>query len=87
MLEYTPVQLQDATSGVDHSMNEQDEDESSNSQRDSSSFWLAIKTARSMAQVRSVLYRFDVPEEEFANRFPSLAKLVQGLPDESATPT
>ncbi|WP_314223317.1 hypothetical protein [Streptomyces zaehneri] len=81
------MQLQDATSGVNYSMNEQNEDESSNSQRDSSSFWLAMKTARSMAEVRSVLHCFDVSEEEFSNRLPSLAKLVQGLPDESAPPT
>ncbi|MEV5850331.1 hypothetical protein AB0M32_51095 [Streptomyces sp. NPDC051985] len=87
MLEYTPVQLQAATLGVDHSMNEQDDDESLDSQRDSSSFWLDMKMASSMAEVRGILHRFDVPEEEFSNRFPSLAKLVQGLPDEAAPPT
>lgn len=84
MLEYTPVQLQDATLGVDHSMNEQDDDESLDSQRDSSSFRLDMEMASSMAEVRGILHRFDVPEEEFANRFPSLAKLVQGLQDETA---
>ncbi|MBK3632847.1 hypothetical protein JHN52_07740 [Streptomyces sp. MBT97] len=87
MLDFTPVQLRDATSGVDHSMNEQEDDGSANSQRDLSSFWLTMSTARSMAEVRSTIDRFDVPEGEFADRFPSLAKLVQGLPDESAPST
>ncbi|MEU9455289.1 hypothetical protein [Streptomyces sp. NPDC048277] len=86
MLEYTPVQLQDATLGVDHSMNEQEDDESLDSQRDSSSFWLDMNLASSMAEVRGILHRFDEPEEEFNNRFPSLAKLVQSLPDETAPP-
>ncbi|MEU5767512.1 hypothetical protein ABZ782_16480 [Streptomyces asoensis] len=72
---------------MDHSMNEQEDDGSATSQRDSSSFWLTMSTARSMAEVRSILSRFDVPEDEFADRFPSLAKLAQGLPDESAHST
>ncbi|MEU2776162.1 hypothetical protein ABZ646_25330 [Streptomyces sp. NPDC007162] len=67
-------------------MNEQDDDESLDSQRDSSSFWLEIMMASSKVEAREILLRFDVPEEEFANRFPSLAKLVQGLPDESDPP-
>ncbi|MEU9972432.1 hypothetical protein [Streptomyces sp. NPDC051014] len=68
-------------------MNEQDDDESLESQRDSSSFWLDMKTAKSMAEVRGFLHRFDVPEEDFAIRFPSLAKMVQGLPDETPPST
>lgn len=68
-------------------MNEQqDDDESLDSQRDSSSFWLSMKMASSMAEVQIILDRFDVPEEEFVNRFPSLAKLIQGLPDDTAPP-
>ncbi len=67
-------------------MNEQDDDESLDSQRDSNSFRLDMEMASSMADVRGILHRFDVLEEEFANRFPSLAKLVQGLPDETAPP-
>ncbi|MER7179153.1 hypothetical protein ABT404_06680 [Streptomyces hyaluromycini] len=67
-------------------MNEQDDDESLDSQRDSNSFRLDMEMASSMAEVRDILHRFDVPEGEFANRFPSLAKLVQGLPDETAPP-
>lgn len=85
MPEYTPVQLQDTTLGVHHSMNEQD-DESLGSQRESNSFGLSMNTASSMAEVRGILHDYDVSEEEFSNRFPSLAKLLQGLPDETAPP-
>lgn len=68
-------------------MNEQDDDESLDSQRDSSSFRLEIVMASSTAEVRDILLRFDVPEEEFGNRSPSLAKLVQRLPDETHPPS
>ncbi|MEU5308250.1 hypothetical protein [Streptomyces sp. NPDC021562] len=43
--------------------------------------------ASSTAEVRDILLRFDVPEEEFGNRSPSLAKLVQRLPDETHPPS
>ncbi|MCF1596675.1 hypothetical protein [Streptomyces muensis] len=66
-------------------MNEQDSD-SLDSLRDSSSFELRIKTAESMVEVLEILHEHDLSEEDFTNRFPVLAKLFQGLPNETAPP-
>lgn len=67
-------------------MNEQDNDDSLDSQRESSSFGLSMKLASSMADVRGILHDYGLSEDEFTSRFPSLAKLIQGLPDEAAPP-
>jgi len=61
-------------------MNEQDS-ESLDSLRESSTFDLVIKTAESKVEVSRILYENALSEEEFANRFPILAKLAQELPD------
>ncbi|MFF7162666.1 hypothetical protein ACFZBP_15115 [Streptomyces sp. NPDC008086] len=61
-------------------MNEQD-NESLDSLRESSSFELVIKTAESKAEVEEILYEHDLSGEDLTTRFPVLAKLVQELPD------
>ncbi|WP_159056203.1 hypothetical protein [Streptomyces sp. DSM 15324] len=61
-------------------MNEQDS-ESLDSLRDSSSFELRIKTAESKVEVLGILCEHDLSEEVFTDRFPVLAKLFQGLPN------
>lgn len=61
-------------------MNEQD-NESLDSLRESSSFELGIKTAESKAEVEQILYEHHLPGEDLTARFPVLAKLVQELPD------
>lgn len=69
-------------------MNEQD-DESLDSLRESSAFELAIKTAENKGEVLRILQGHALSEEDFANRFPVLAKVAQGLPeapDEAALP-
>ncbi|MFF3216221.1 hypothetical protein ACFYYB_37100 [Streptomyces sp. NPDC002886] len=60
-------------------MNEQDE--SLDSGRESSAFWLAIVTAGSKAAVPGVLLVHEVSEKDFINRFPALAEIAQSLPD------
>ncbi|WP_405583093.1 hypothetical protein [Streptomyces sp. NBC_01190] len=69
-------------------MNEQDS-ESLDSLRESSAFELAIKTAESNDKVLGILHEYNLSEENFTNKFPVLAKVVQGLPDvpdETASP-
>lgn len=63
-------------------MNEQDS-ESLDSLRESSALELAIKTAGSKAEVLGTLYEHGLSEEDLADGFPVLAKVVQGLPDVS----
>ncbi|MFE5489222.1 hypothetical protein ACFQ7Z_04580 [Streptomyces virginiae] len=65
-------------------MNEQDSD-SLDSFRESSAFEMTIKTAASRAAVIGILHDHDLNEEDFTKRFPVLAKVVLGLPDEAAT--
>ncbi|CAL2058786.1 MULTISPECIES: hypothetical protein [Streptomyces] len=69
-------------------MNEQDS-ESLDSLRESSVFELAIKSAENKGEVSGILHEHGL-SEDFANRFPVLAKVAQGLPDvpdEAAPPT
>jgi hypothetical protein len=70
-------------------MNEQD-NESLDSLRESSSFELRIKTVENKAEVEEILHEHHLPDEDFTTRFPVLAKLVQELPDvpdETVPPT
>ncbi|MEV8454453.1 hypothetical protein AB0467_19175 [Streptomyces sp. NPDC052095] len=66
-------------------MHEQD-DESLGSDRESSSFDLRIRTARSRTEVRGILHEHEMSKEDFTSRFPVLAKATLGLPDEAAPP-
>ncbi|WP_433890316.1 hypothetical protein [Streptomyces sp. CA-111067] len=66
-------------------MNEQDS-ESLDSLRESSAFDLAIRVAGSKAEVQVILHEFNLSEVDLADRFPVLAKVAQGLPDETAPP-
>ncbi|MER8116204.1 hypothetical protein [Streptomyces sp. NPDC094031] len=61
-------------------MNEQDS-ESLDSLRESSVFELAIRMAENKGEVSGTLHEHGLSEEDFANRFPVLAKVAQGLPD------
>ncbi|MEU7036545.1 hypothetical protein ABZ958_23090 [Streptomyces sp. NPDC046237] len=54
------------------------------SSRELDSFELAIKTARSKAEVGEILRIYALTEENFVGSFPDLAKSVQGLPDEDS---
>ncbi|MEU6985531.1 hypothetical protein ABZ946_19190 [Streptomyces sp. NPDC046324] len=65
-------------------MDEQDCGDFLVSSRELDSFELAIKTARSKAEVEQVLRTYDLPEESFVRSFPDLAKSVQDLPDEDS---
>ncbi|MEU7009729.1 hypothetical protein [Streptomyces sp. NPDC046332] len=65
-------------------MDEKDCGEFLVSSRELDSFELAIKTARSKADVGEVLRIYDLPEENFVGSFPDLAKSVQDLPDEDS---
>ncbi|MER5742557.1 hypothetical protein ACFV97_06275 [Streptomyces sp. NPDC059913] len=66
-------------------MHEQD-DESLGSDRESSSFDLRIRTARSRAEVEGILHEHEMSEEDFTSRFPVLAKAAPGLLDAAAPP-
>lgn len=68
-------------------MNEQD-DETLDSYRESSALDLAIKTAKHKGEAWGVVGEHGFSDEDFADKFPVLAKVVQGLPDvpDEATP-
>ncbi|MBA4860438.1 hypothetical protein H1V43_03380 [Streptomyces sp. PSKA54] len=50
--------------------------------RELSGFELSVQLAASKADVAGIIYAHDLSEEEFSDRFPELAKLVQDLPDD-----
>jgi hypothetical protein len=56
------------------------------SERELSSFKLAIQVASSKVEVTEILHRHDLPEEDFSKVFPDLAKVIQGLPDDPLPP-
>ncbi|MEV7238199.1 hypothetical protein AB0N06_30935 [Streptomyces sp. NPDC051020] len=50
--------------------------------RELGGFKLKVQLAASKAEVTGILYEHGLSEEEFSDRFPELAKLVQDLPDD-----
>ncbi|WP_406466921.1 hypothetical protein [Streptomyces sp. NBC_01594] len=52
-----------------------------NSYREMSAFDMEIRMAESKARVAEILERFDLPEDDFIEGFPDLAKQAQELPD------
>lgn len=70
--------------GVDNSMNEQSCGDFLDSLRELSAFEFIIQTARSKVEVAEILHGYNLSEENFAYRFPDLAKTVQELPDETS---
>jgi hypothetical protein len=82
------VRLHDATRQGEDRMHEQDS-ESLDSFRESSTFELAIKTADSKVAVLKILVEHDLSQEDFTDRFPVLAEFalkLPDLPDETAPP-
>jgi hypothetical protein len=64
-------------------MDGQSDDDYMFSGRDLSAFTLTIMTAKSKAEVASIIQWFETTEDYFSDNFPDLAKKVAGLPDET----
>ncbi|MFD3623670.1 hypothetical protein [Streptomyces sp. NPDC058698] len=67
-------------------MGDHSDDDQMMSDRDLSSFTLAIRVACTKAEVASIILAFETTDEYFTTHFPDLAKQVAELPDTSPTP-